>query len=96
LGDSFLTQVPANRGKRKTEQSNFRPKSMVCFLFSQKSPAQRSARSESYPRFGGHDVCVTSRSIDWFVTQLRKVIETRQGECIETIREHGYRFRPEG
>ncbi|MDA8634716.1 response regulator transcription factor [Verrucomicrobiales bacterium] len=44
----------------------------------------------------GHDVCVTSRSIDRFVTQLRKVIETHQGEWIETIREYGYRFRPEG
>ncbi|MDF1853107.1 MAG: response regulator transcription factor [Verrucomicrobiales bacterium] len=36
---------------------------------------------------------VTFRSIDRFVTQLRKIIENSPGEHIETIREYGYRLR---
>lgn len=36
---------------------------------------------------------VTFRSIDRFVTHLRKIIENYPGEHIETIREFGYRFR---
>ena len=36
---------------------------------------------------------VTYRSIDRFVTQLRKIVENSPGEHIETIREFGYRFR---
>ena len=83
LGDSFLTPVPANCGKRETAQSNFRPKSMACFLFFSKSAAQRSAGSESCPRFKHTTSASRAEVLTWFVTQLRKFIETRQGECIE-------------
>lgn len=38
---------------------------------------------------------VTQRSVDRFVTQLRKSIESTPGEFIETIRGFGYRFRME-
>lgn len=42
----------------------------------------------------GYDSRVTSRSIDRFVTNLRKKIETDpEHPRIETIREYGYRFR---
>ncbi|MAS96582.1 MAG: DNA-binding response regulator [Verrucomicrobiales bacterium] len=41
----------------------------------------------------GYDVTVTSRSVDRFVTTLRKLIESENGEFIETIRQFGYRFR---
>lgn len=41
----------------------------------------------------GYDVTVTPRSVDRFVTSLRKLIESKNGEYIETIRRFGYRFR---
>lgn len=41
----------------------------------------------------GYQSRVTSRSVDRFVTQLRKSIESKPGEFIETIRSFGYRFR---
>ncbi|MEO0416019.1 MAG: response regulator transcription factor [Verrucomicrobiota bacterium] len=41
----------------------------------------------------GYDSRVTPRTIDRFVTSLRKKIETSPSEHIETIREFGYRFR---
>ncbi|NRB73755.1 MAG: response regulator transcription factor [Verrucomicrobiales bacterium] len=44
----------------------------------------------------GYGSRVTLRSVDRFVTSLRKVIESHQGEFIETIREYGYRFRRDG
>lgn len=44
----------------------------------------------------GHESRVTYRSIDRFMTSIRKKIERRAGEHIETIREYGYRFRVAG
>ncbi|MEM1443141.1 MAG: response regulator transcription factor [Verrucomicrobiota bacterium] len=41
----------------------------------------------------GYQSRVTPRSVDRFVTQLRKAIENTPGEFIETIRGFGYRFR---
>ena len=41
----------------------------------------------------GYQSRVTSRSIDRFMTALRKKIETGTHRHIETIREYGYRFR---
>lgn len=41
----------------------------------------------------GYHSRVTPRSVDRFVTQLRKSIESTPGEFIETIRAFGYRFR---
>ena len=41
----------------------------------------------------GYDARVTFRSIDRFITTLRKKIESEPGQHIETIREYGYRFK---
>lgn len=41
----------------------------------------------------GYESQVTFRSIDRFVTTLRKKIEQHSGQHIETIREFGYRFK---
>lgn len=52
------------------------------------------SRDEIMDAVWGYDSRVTSRSIDRFVTNLRKKIETDPGHPrIETIREYGYRFR---
>jgi len=41
----------------------------------------------------GAAAAVTFRSVDRFVTHLRKILESEPGEHIETIRGFGYRFR---
>lgn len=41
----------------------------------------------------GHGAQVTLRSVDRFVTSLRRILEDQPGEFIETVREFGYRFR---
>jgi len=52
------------------------------------------SRDEIMDEVWGYGSRVTSRSIDRFVTNLRKKIETDPGHPrIETIREYGYRFR---
>ena len=52
------------------------------------------SRDEIMDAVWGYDSRVTSRSIDRFVTNLRKKIETDPCQPrIETIREYGYRFR---
>ena len=52
------------------------------------------SRDEIMDEVWGYDSRVTSRSIDRFVTNLRKKIETDPDHPrIETIREYGYRFR---
>lgn len=66
---------------------------LLSFLLEKRGTAL--SRERIMDEVWGHDCRVTTRSIDRFVTQLRKVIETRHGEWIETIREYGYRFRPE-
>ena len=46
----------------------------------------------------GYDCSVTPRSIDRFVTMLRHKIEAEPAKprFIQTVREFGYRFDPEG
>ena len=53
------------------------------------------SRDEIMDQVWGYDARVTSRTIDRFVTTLRKKIETdpAKPQFIETIREFGYRFR---
>lgn len=41
----------------------------------------------------GYGAQVTLRSVDRFVTSLRRILEDHPGEFIETVREFGYRFR---
>ncbi|MCB1202867.1 MAG: response regulator transcription factor [Verrucomicrobiae bacterium] len=55
---------------------------------------QALSRDEIMDEVWGYDSRVTSRSIDRFVTNLRKKIESNPDHPrIETIREFGYRFR---
>ncbi|MCB1064528.1 MAG: response regulator transcription factor [Verrucomicrobiae bacterium] len=53
------------------------------------------SRDEIMDQVWGYDARVTSRTIDRFVTTLRKKIENdpAKPQFIETIREFGYRFR---
>tara|TARA_R110002096_G_scaffold387471_8_gene581675 strand:+ start:203 stop:898 length:696 start_codon:yes stop_codon:yes gene_type:complete len=63
---------------------------LVMFL---KHRGEALSRSQIMDEVWGYGSRVTLRSVDRFVTSLRKTIETEQGEFIETIREFGYRFR---
>lgn len=61
-----------------------------CFL---RNRGRALSRERIMSEVWGAGAAVAPRSIDRFVTQLRRIIETEPGEHIETIREYGYRFR---
>ena len=65
---------------------------LECFV---DHPGRALSRDEIMDRVWGYDGRVTSRTIDRFVTTLRKKIEPDPAHprYIETIREFGYRFR---
>lgn len=70
------------------------PKEYGLLDFLCRHAGQALSRDEIMDEVWGYDSRVTSRSIDRFVTNLRKKIETDPGHPrIETIREYGYRFR---
>ena len=65
---------------------------LLCFV----AHAGRAlSRDDIMDEVWGYDARVTSRTIDRFVTTLRKKIEPDPGHprFLETIREYGYRFR---
>lgn len=64
---------------------------LLAFLIRHEGEAR--SREQIMDSVWGFGARVASRSIDRFVTTLRKKIESRPGEFIETIREYGYRFR---
>lgn len=66
---------------------------LVCFV---EHAGRALSREDIMDEVWGYDARVTSRTIDRFVTTLRKKIEPSPAEprFIETIREFGYRFRP--
>mgnify|MGYP001627907207 CR=1 FL=1 len=65
---------------------------LVCFI---EHAGRALSREDIMDEVWGYDARVTSRTIDRFVTTLRKKIEPSpaQPRFIETIREFGYRFR---
>lgn len=71
------------------------PKEYRLLSFFADHPGRAMSRDEIMNSVWEYDSRVTCRSIDRFVTTLRKKIETdpRRPEWIETIREFGYRFR---
>ncbi len=71
------------------------PKEYDLLKFLVERSGRALSRAEIMDEVWGYDSAVTPRSIDRFVTALRKKLETNpaEPEFIETIREFGYRFR---
>ena len=71
------------------------PKEYDLLKFLVERSGRALSRAEIMDEVWGYDSAVTPRSIDRFVTALRKKLEANpaEPEFIETIREFGYRFR---
>lgn len=95
FGSFHLDQDSRKLRERTKGWVKLSPKEYELLAFFLERRGQALSRDQIMSGVWGHDSRVTSRSIDRFVTQLRKVIETEQGQWIETIREYGYRFRPD-
>jgi len=64
---------------------------LLAFFLQHRGEALR--RDRIMDQVWGYESRVTPRSVDRFVTSLRRILEDRPGEFIETVREFGYRFR---
>ncbi|MDF1861498.1 MAG: DNA-binding response regulator [Verrucomicrobiales bacterium] len=95
FGSFHLDQDSRKLRERTKGWVKLSPKEYELLAFFLERRGQALSRDQIMSGVWGHDSRVTSRSIDRFVTQLRKVIETEQGQWIETIREYGYRYRPD-
>lgn len=93
FGDFELDQFSHKLRKGDGTPVKLSPKEydLLAFLIQHKGEAL--SRQRIMDSVWGFDSRVTFRSIDRFVTTLRKKIETDSGQHIETIREFGYRFK---
>jgi DNA-binding winged helix-turn-helix (wHTH) protein/CheY-like chemotaxis protein len=85
------------RRKQTREVLELSPKEYALLDFFVEHAGRALSRDQIKDGVWGYDSAVTPRSIDRFVTTLRRKIEADPAhpELIETIREFGYRFRGE-
>ena len=83
------------RIKRTGEAVKLSPKEYSLLVFLVKNAGAALSRDRIMDEVWGYDSRVTTRSVDRFITTLRKKIEPHPEETqwIETIREFGYRFK---
>lgn len=94
FGDFVLDRSSRSLRRIGGDEIELSPKEYGLLDFFCQRAGRALSRDEIMDEVWGYDSRVTSRSIDRFVTNLRKKIETDPGHPrIETIREYGYRFR---
>lgn len=94
FGDFVLDRVSRSLRRIGGEKVELSPKEYGLLDHFCQRAGRALSRDEIMDEVWGYDSRVTSRSIDRFVTNLRKKIETDpRHPRIETIREYGYRFR---
>lgn len=94
FGDFVLDRPSRSLRRIGGEAVDLSPKEYGLLDYFCQRAGRALSRDEIMDEVWGYDSRVTSRSIDRFVTNLRKKIETDPGHPrIETIREYGYRFR---
>ncbi|MBL9156976.1 MAG: response regulator transcription factor [Verrucomicrobiales bacterium] len=94
FGDFVLDRSSRSLRRIGGDEIELSPKEYGLLDFFCQRAGRALSRDEIMDEVWGYDSRVTSRSIDRFVTNLRKKIETDPGHPrIETIREFGYRFR---
>ena len=93
FGEFELDQFSHKLRKADGSPVKLSPKEYDLLSFLIQHNGEALSRQRIMDSVWGYDSQVTFRSIDRFVTTLRKKIETKPGEHIETIREFGYRFR---
>jgi len=94
FGDFVLDRRSRSLRRLGGEAVDLSPKEYGLLDYFCQRAGRALSRDEIMDEVWGYDSRVTSRSIDRFVTNLRKKIETDpEHPRIETIREYGYRFR---
>lgn len=96
--DYSFGQFKLDVGARKLRDQSGKPVKLspreydlLAFFLQHRGEALR--RDRIMDQVWGYESRVTPRSVDRFVTSLRRILEDRPGEFIETVREFGYRFR---
>jgi len=95
FGEYVLDRQAHKLRRSNGETVALSPKEYDLLKFLVEQAGRALSRSEIMDEVWGYDSAVTPRSIDRFVTALRKKLSTSlaEAEHIETIREFGYRFR---
>jgi DNA-binding response OmpR family regulator len=94
FGDFVLDRPSRSLRRISGEEVDLSPKEYGLLDYFCQRAGRALGRDEIMDEVWGYDSRVTSRSIDRFVTSLRKKIEADpEHPRIETIREYGYRFR---
>jgi DNA-binding response OmpR family regulator len=96
FGDYHL-DIPARKLTCDGNEVELSPKEFKLLEFFVKKPGRALTRDEILNMVWGYDCFVGTRSIDRFVTTLRKKIEKdpHNPVFIHTIREIGYKFEPQ-
>ena len=93
FGDFELDRFSHKLRKGDGTPVKLSPKEYDLLAFLTEHSGEALSRQRIMDSVWGYDSQVTFRSIDRFVTTLRKKIETGSKKHIETIREFGYRFK---
>ncbi len=96
--DFSFGRFTLDRGARKLrdqtgEPVKLSPREYDLLEFFLRHRGEALRRDRIMDQVWGYGSQVTLRSVDRFVTSLRRILEERPGEFIETVREFGYRFR---
>ncbi len=96
--DGWRVDLGARTLSRDGSTVDLTPKEFALLELFVRSAGRALTRDEILRRVWGHDVFVTSRSVDRCVTTLRRKLETdpQRPRRIRTIREIGYRFELDG
>jgi DNA-binding response OmpR family regulator len=90
----FSLEVGARKLRDQTGQPvKLSPREYDLLEFFLRHRGEALHRDRIMDQVWGHGSQVTLRSVDRFVTALRRILEDTPGEFIETVREFGYRFR---
>lgn len=93
FGEFELDQVSRELRRVDGTPVKLSPKEYDLLAYLIEHSGEALSRQRIMDKVWGYDSAVTFRSIDRFVTTLRKKIETESGQHIETVREYGYRFK---
>ncbi len=88
--------LQARQARRDGEEVHLTPTEMDLLEVLVRSPSRAFSRIELLERVWGRDYDGTERTVDNFVTSLRRKLERkpRSPQHLLTVRGHGYRFQP--
>jgi len=98
LFGEFHVDFSARRLYRETEEVELTEREFLLLSFLVRNPDRALSRDAILREVWGYGYEGTARTIDNFITRLRRKIEIdpQQPNCILTVRGFGYRFMPKG